>query len=57
MDNYKNSFVFVPKSRFPIPKITLGTRFQSVKSTFSSEGKCKNNQSKADIDEKRLRRV
>ena len=30
----KNSFVFVPKSRSPIPKVTLGTGFQSVKSTF-----------------------
>jgi hypothetical protein len=25
---------FVPKSRSPIPKVTLGTGFQSVKSTF-----------------------
>jgi hypothetical protein len=30
----KNSFYFVPKSRSPIPKVTLGTRFQSVESTF-----------------------
>ena len=28
------TFVFVPKSRSPIPKVTLGTGFQSVKSTF-----------------------
>jgi hypothetical protein len=34
IDTYKNSFVFVPKSMSPIPKVTLGTRFQSVKSTF-----------------------
>jgi hypothetical protein len=34
IDTYKNSFVFVPKSRSPIPKVTLGTGFQSVKSTF-----------------------
>jgi hypothetical protein len=25
---------FVPKSRSPIPKVTLGTGFQGVKSTF-----------------------
>jgi hypothetical protein len=31
---YKNSFDFVPKSRSHIPKVTLGTGFQSVKSTF-----------------------
>jgi hypothetical protein len=35
-------------------KVTIGTRFQSVKSTFVL-GKGKNNQSKAEIDEKRLR--
>ena len=34
IDTYKNSFVFVPNSRSPIPKVTLGTGFQSVKSTF-----------------------
>jgi hypothetical protein len=34
IDTYKNSFLFVPKSRSPIPKVTLGTGFQSVKSTF-----------------------
>jgi hypothetical protein len=34
IDNYKNSFVFVPKSRSPVPKVTLGIGFQSVKSTF-----------------------
>jgi hypothetical protein len=34
IDIYKNSFIFVPKSRYPIPKVTLGTGFQSVKSTF-----------------------
>ena len=39
-------------------KVTLGTGFQSVKSTFFSlERKGKNNQSKAEIDEKRLRKV
>jgi hypothetical protein len=39
-------------------KVTLGTGFQSVKSTFLSlERKGKNNQSKAEIDEKRLRRA
>jgi hypothetical protein len=31
---YIYSFVFVPKSRSPVPKVTLGTGFQSVKSTF-----------------------
>jgi hypothetical protein len=30
----QNSFVFVPKSRSTSPKVTLGTGFQSVKSTF-----------------------
>jgi hypothetical protein len=30
----KNSFDFVAKSRSPILKVTLGTRFQSVKSIF-----------------------
>ena len=30
----KNSFVVVPMNRSPIPKVTLGTGFQSVKSTF-----------------------
>jgi hypothetical protein len=34
IDTYKNNFIFVPKSRSPIPKVTLGTGFQSVKSTF-----------------------
>jgi hypothetical protein len=34
IDTYKNSFVFVPKIRSPIPKGTLGTGFQSVKFTF-----------------------
>ena len=38
-------------------KVTLGTGFQSVKSTFVLERKGKNNQSKAEIDEKRLRKV
>jgi hypothetical protein len=52
---YENSFDFVPKSRSPIPKVTLGTGFQSVKSTFVFRRKGKNNQSKAEIDEKRLR--
>ena len=36
-------------------KVTLGTEFQSVKSTFVFGEKGKNNQSKAEIDEKRLR--
>jgi hypothetical protein len=35
IDTYKNSFVFVPKVRSPIP---LGTGFQSVKSTFVFRG-------------------
>jgi hypothetical protein len=52
----KNSFVFVPKNRSPIPKVTLGTGFRSVKSTFVfRKRKGKSNQSKAEIDEKRLR--
>jgi hypothetical protein len=40
-------------------KVTLGIGFQSVKSTFvlKLEGKGKNNQSKAEIDEKGLRKV
>ena len=38
-------------------KVTLGTGFQSVKSTFVFKRKGKNNQSKAEIDEKRLRKV
>jgi hypothetical protein len=31
---YENSYDFVPNSRSPIPKVTLDTGFQSVKSTF-----------------------
>jgi hypothetical protein len=38
-------------------KVTLGTGSQSVKSTFVLERKGKNNQSKEEIDEKRLRKV
>jgi hypothetical protein len=39
-------------------KVTLGTGFQSVKSTFVfRRKKNKSNQSKAEIDEKRLREV
>jgi hypothetical protein len=39
-------------------KVTLGTRFQSVKSKFVfRRKKGKGNQSKAEIDEKRLRKV
>jgi hypothetical protein len=38
-------------------KVTLGTGFQSVKSTFVFRRKDKNNQSKAEIDERRLRKV
>jgi hypothetical protein len=38
-------------------KVTLGTGFQSVKPTFVFRRKGKNNQSKAEIDEKRLRKV
>jgi hypothetical protein len=38
-------------------KVTLGKRFQSVKFTFVFRKKDKNNQSKAEIDEKRLRKV
>jgi hypothetical protein len=45
-------------NRSPIPKVTLGTGFQSVKSKFVLlERKGKNNQSKAEIDKKRLRKV
>jgi hypothetical protein len=38
-------------------KVTLGTGFQSAKSTFVFRRKDKNNQSKAEIDKKRLRKV
>ena len=38
-------------------KVTLGTWFQSVKSKFVLEWKGKNNQSKAAVDKKRLRKV
>jgi hypothetical protein len=38
-------------------EVTLGIGFQSVKSTFVFRRKGKNNQSKAEIDEKRLRKV
>jgi hypothetical protein len=34
IDIHKNSFIFIPKSRSPIPKVTLTTGFQSVKSKF-----------------------
>jgi hypothetical protein len=54
---YKNSFDFVPNIRSSIPKVTLGTGFQSVKSTFVFRRKGKNNQSKAAVDEKWLRKV
>ena len=36
-------------------KVTLGIGFQSVKSTFVFRRKDKNNQSKAEVDEKGLR--
>jgi hypothetical protein len=45
-------------SRSHIPKVTLSTGFQSVKSKLYLEGKKgKSNQSKAEIVEKRLRKV
>jgi hypothetical protein len=38
-------------------KVILGTGFQSVKSTWYLEAKSKSNQSKASINEKRLRTI
>jgi hypothetical protein len=59
IDTYKNS-LFVLSLRFGLLflRVTLGTGFLSVKSTFVfRREKCKSNQSKAAIDEKRLRKV
>jgi hypothetical protein len=55
---YKHSFDFVPKSRSPIPKGHF--RYRISKSEIHIclyKEKGKNNQSKAGIDEKRLRKV
>jgi hypothetical protein len=58
MDTYKNSFVFVfLVLGLLVLKVTLGTGFQSVKSTFVFRRKCKNRQSKEEIDEKSLERI
>ena len=55
---YKNSFVFVPKSRYPIPKGHFRHRISKCEIHICLlERKGKNNQSKAEIDEKRLRKV
>jgi hypothetical protein len=55
---YKNSFDFVHRSSLLFLNVTLCTGFQYVKSTFVFRSeKGKNNQSKAEKDEKRLRKV
>jgi hypothetical protein len=52
----KNSFVFVPKSRSPIPKGHFRHRISKCEIHICLlERTCKNNQSKAEIDEKGLR--
>ena len=52
----KNSFDFFPKSRSPIPKSHFRHRISKCEIHIClSERKDKNNQSKAEIDEKRLR--
>jgi hypothetical protein len=52
----KNSFVFVPKIRSPIPKSHFRHMISKCEIHFCIlEGKDKNNRSKAEIDEKRLR--
>jgi hypothetical protein len=52
----KNSFVFVPKIRSPIPKSHFRHKISKCEIHFCLlERKDKNNQSKAEIDEKRLR--
>jgi hypothetical protein len=55
-NTYKNSFVFVPKIRFPIPKGHFRHRISKCEIHICLiERRGKNNQSKAEIDEKRLR--
>jgi hypothetical protein len=56
IDTYKNSFVFVPKIRYTIPKGHFRYKISKSEIHFwSLEGK--SNQSKEAIDEKRLREV
>jgi hypothetical protein len=58
IDIYKNSFIFVPKSRSPIPKSHFKHRISKYEIHICLlDGKGKNNQSEAEIDEKRLRKV
>jgi hypothetical protein len=59
IDTYKNSFFYLLlRVGLLFLKVTLGLGFQSVKSTFVFlERKDKNNQSKAEIDGKRSRKV
>jgi hypothetical protein len=58
MDMYKNSYVFVPKIRSPIPKGHFRHGISKCKIHICLlERKGKNNQSKAELDEKRLREV
>jgi hypothetical protein len=55
---YKNSYVFVPKIRSPIPKGHFRHGISKCKIHICLlERKGKNNQSKAELDEKRLREV
>jgi hypothetical protein len=56
IDTYKNSFVVVSKSRSPILKGHFRHKISKVWNPhLSLEEKGKNDQSKAEIDEKRLR--
>jgi hypothetical protein len=58
MDIYKNSFVFVPKSRSPIPKGHFRYRISKCEILICLlERRDKNTQSKVEIDENRLRKV
>jgi hypothetical protein len=56
IDNYKNSFVFIHKSRSPIPKSHFRHMISKCEIHIClKKEKGKNNQSKAEVDEKRLR--
>jgi hypothetical protein len=56
MDNYKNSFVFVPRSRSPVPKGHFRHMISKCENHIClQKEKGKNNQSKVEIDEKSLR--
>jgi hypothetical protein len=52
-----NKIVFFLRIGLLFLKVTLGTGFQMWNPHLSLEGEGKNNQSKAEIDEKRLRKV